>query len=44
LVTYSMSTTMELEYLTEALTTETASRAVSTEPTVYQTQTVERVS
>jgi hypothetical protein len=44
LVTYSMSTTMELEYVTEALTTETASRAVSTEPTVYQTKTVERAS
>ena len=44
LVTYSMSTTMELEYVTEALTTETASRAMSTEPTVYQTQTVERAS
>jgi hypothetical protein len=44
LVTYSMSTTMELQYVTEALTTKTASRAVSTEPTVYQTQTVERAS
>lgn len=44
LVTYSMSTTMELEYVTEALTTEVASRVVSTEPTVYQTQTVEKAS
>jgi len=43
LVTYSMSTTMELQYVTEALTTETASRVMSTEPTVYQTQTVEKV-
>jgi hypothetical protein len=44
LVTYSMATTMELQHVTEALTTETASRAMSTEPTVYQTQTVERAS
>jgi hypothetical protein len=44
LVTYSMSTTMELQYVTEALTTEVASRVMSTEPTVYQTQTVEKVS
>jgi hypothetical protein len=44
LVTYSMSTTIEKEYVTESRTTETASRAVSTGPTVYQTLTVEEAS
>lgn len=44
LVTYSMSTTIEKEYVTESRTTEIASRAVSTGLTVYQTQTVEEAS
>jgi hypothetical protein len=44
LVTYSMSTTIEKEYVTESETTEVVSRAISTGPTVYQTQTVKQVS
>lgn len=44
LVTYSMSTTMEREYVTEVETTESARRAVSTGPTVYQTRTVEEAT
>jgi hypothetical protein len=44
LLTYSMSTTIEKEYVTESATTETASRTVSTGPTVYQMQTVEETS
>ena len=44
LVTYSMSTTIEKEYVTESETTEVISKAISTGPTVYQTQTVKEVS
>ena len=44
LVTYSMSTTIEKEYVTESETTDIQSRAISTLPTVYQTRTVKKAS
>ncbi|KAK3702127.1 hypothetical protein LTR37_015102 [Vermiconidia calcicola] len=46
LTTFNMSTTMDLEYQTEYTTTETGTRhmSTSTEPTVYQTRTVELAS
>lgn len=46
LTTFSMSTTIDLEYQTEFTTTHSATRAMSTStgPTVYQTVTVEHPS
>ncbi|KAK5679313.1 Pre-rRNA-processing protein ipi3 [Elasticomyces elasticus] len=44
LTTFSMMTTMELEYQTEYTTTHKASASLSTAPTVYETMTVELAS
>ncbi|TKA62586.1 hypothetical protein B0A55_11609 [Friedmanniomyces simplex] len=44
ITTFSMLTTMEVEYQTQFTTTQMASAAVSTAPTVYETMTVELAS